>query len=431
MNNLNEQMKQLLQKELVVALGCTEPIAIAYAAAVAKSHLKEEITSIDVIISANVMKNAMAVGIPGMKQTGIDFVAALGAIAGDPDRQLEVLKEVPAGAEEQAAAIVKEEKVKISLTESPKKLYIEICVHTTNEVARVIIEDLHTNISKIEVNGRILLDKECESFHDKVDSEEDIYNVLTFESIYQYVLDVPLEELELVKSSIELNLAICEEGLNNSYGLQVGKILKENVERKLLSDDVISHAMALTSAGSDARMAGIMLPVMSNSGSGNQGIAVTMPVVAVAQKLEVSEETMIRAVTFSHLLAIWIKSKFGRLSALCGVTVAGASAAAAITYLLGGNVSQMSFAIQNTIGNVTGMLCDGAKAGCAMKVSTCSGAAVQSALLATSGMRVSGTNGIIEEGLEETIDNFCRLGNEGSTKMDELMLDMMLNKRTK
>ncbi|WP_314587443.1 L-serine ammonia-lyase, iron-sulfur-dependent, subunit alpha [Paenibacillus terrigena] len=429
MTNLNEQITQLLQQELVIALGCTEPVAIAWAASVARSHVQGEMTQLDVTISSNVMKNAMAVGIPGMKKTGIDFVAALGAIAGDPNRKLEVLTGVPAEAEGKAEAFIAANQVQIKLTDSPKKLYIELCVHSANEQAKVIIEDVHTNITRIEVGDDLIFAKACEYYHEQEDQESDLYSQLSLERIYQYIQDISLDDLELVKESIALNRAICMEGLKESYGLQVGKILKENVTKGLLSDDVITHAMALTSAGSDARMAGVMMPVMSNSGSGNQGIAVTMPVVAVAEKIKASEEKMIRAVAFSHLLAIWIKSKFGRLSALCGVTVAGASAAAAITYLLGGDVNQMSFAMQNAIGNVTGMLCDGAKAGCAMKVSTCTGAAVQSALLATSGMRVPGTNGIIGEGLDESIDNFCRLGNEGSLKMDELILDMMLNKR--
>jgi len=428
-SNFNEQMTQLLQQELVIALGCTEPVAIAWAASVARSHVKGEMTQLDVTISANVMKNAMAVGIPGMKQTGIDFVAALGAIAGDPSSKLEVLKRVPAEAEQEAAAFIAADHVKIKLSDSPKKLYIELIVYSASEQAKVIIEDLHTNITRIEVGDELLFAKECDYFHEQLDQEDDLYSQLSLESIYQYIQEVALDDLDLVKESITLNRAICIEGLKASYGLQVGKILKENVTKGLLSDDIITHAMALTSAGSDARMAGVMMPVMSNSGSGNQGIAVTMPVVAVAEKINADEEKMIRAVTFSHLIAIWIKSKFGRLSALCGVTVAGASAAAAITYLLGGDVNQMSFAMQNAIGNVTGMLCDGAKAGCAMKVSTCTGAAVQSALLATSGMRVPGTNGIIGQELDESIDNFCRLGNEGSLKMDELILDMMLNKR--
>lgn len=431
MKDMSKKIVQLLEKELVVALGCTEPVAIAWAASVAKSYLKAAITSIDVTISANVMKNAMAVGIPGMQQTGIDFVSALGAMAGDHERKLEVLKNVPLEAEQQALAFVEAGKVNIALAETPKKLYIEVTVHTGSEYAKVIIEDMHTEIRRIEVSGTIVFEKECDYYHQQGEQEKDICETLTLDSIHQFVQEVPLDELTLVKHSIDLNRAICLEGLKNNYGLQVGKILKDNVAKGLLSDDLITHAMSLTAAGSDARMAGIMLPVMSNSGSGNQGISVTMPVVAVAEKLGSSDEIMIRAVTFSHLLAIWIKSKFGRLSALCGVTVSGASAAAAITYLLDGNLNQISFAIQNTIGNVTGMLCDGAKAGCAMKVSTCTGAAVQSALLASQGMGVSGTNGIIDDGLEKTIDNFCRLGNEGSGKMDELMLEMMVNKQKK
>ncbi|MEV2838091.1 L-serine ammonia-lyase, iron-sulfur-dependent, subunit alpha [Paenibacillus larvae] len=430
MSTLNKHMMNMLQQELIISLGCTEPVAIAWAAAVGRRHVKGKMTALEVNISPNVMKNAMAVGIPGMKQTGIDFVAALGAIAGDADGKLEVLKQVPRGAEQDAAAFVDAGHVKITLADTPKKLYIELTVHSKDEIAKVIIEDVHTNITRIEVNNTVFFEKYCEKNHDKTEEDDSEQVKLSLADIYQFIQEVPLDKLEPVKQSITLNSAICSEGLKNSYGLQVGKILKENVGKGLLSDDLITHAMALTSAGSDARMAGIMMPVILNSGSGNQGIAVTMPAVAVAERLGITEEKLVRAVTFSHLLAIWIKTKFGRLSALCGVTVAGASAAAAITYLFDGDLQQISYAMQNSIGNVTGMLCDGAKAGCAMKVSTCTGAAVQSALLASSGLRVPGTNGIIKEDLEETIDNFCRLGNEGSLKLDELVLDIMMNKKS-
>jgi len=418
---------RVLEKELVVALGCTEPVSIALAAATARDYMKGDIQSIEVLASTNVIKNAMAVGIPGMKATGIDFVAALGVLAGDSKKDLEVLAGISEEDEEQAISLVEAGKVSVELADTSKKLYIEVKFTTDEGYARAIIQDNHTFIALVEANGELVYKNGCGNTHFATSEEE--RDELTIPEIYEFVTTVDVKELVLVKKSIELNRNVALDGLSNEYGLQVGKTLKENVLKGILSDDLTTHAMALAAAGSDARMAGSTMPVMANSGSGNQGIAVTMPVVAAGEKLNASEEDLIRAVTLSHLLAIYIKNQFGRLSALCGVTVAGASASAAITYLLGGDIEKIKYAIQNTLGNVTGMICDGAKAGCAMKVATCSSAAVQSALLASQGMCISATDGFIEADVDKTIENFCRLGNEGSSNMDKIMLEMMINKR--
>ena len=241
-------------------------------------------------------------------------------------------------------------------------------------------------------------------------------------------MQVDVNELSLVKRSIELNQIIGSEGLSGDYGLNVGKTIQENIKKGILSDDLATAAMSLAAAGSDARMAGSTLPVMANTGSGNQGIAVTLPVVAAARKLKASKEKMIRAVTLSHLVTIHIKSKFGRLSALCGVTAAGMGASAAIAYLLDGSLQQVKAAIQNTIGNVSGMICDGAKAGCAMKVSTCSNVAVQSALLAMNDQEIQSTDGFIHYDVEKSIEAFCTLGNEGTRITDEWILKLMMEK---
>ncbi|MQR97204.1 serine dehydratase subunit alpha family protein [Fictibacillus phosphorivorans] len=424
---INENIYRLLEKELVVALGCTEPVAIALASATAKKYISEPVTSISVKASGNVIKNALSVGIPGMNHTGIDFTAALGMIAGDPAKGLQVLEGVTVIEEEEAISFVRSGMVSVATADGPEKLFIEVEVKTSSEKAIVVISGDHTNISFISQNGNVLVDESkpgSSSSSKKADNPE-----LTIEDLYAFITEVPLHRLDLVKRSVELNSAICKEGLSNDYGLKVGKTLYDQTKKGILSDDLATYSMALSAAGSDARMAGSTMPVMANSGSGNQGIAVTMPVVAAAEKLGVTEEKMLRAVTLSHLLSIHMKSKFGRLSALCGVTVAGASASAAITYLLDDNLDKMKAAIQNTLGNVSGMVCDGAKAGCAMKVATCSSAAVQSAVLASNGLCIPSTNGFIEEDVEKTIENFCRLGAETSSKTDSVLLDMMVNKQ--
>ncbi|MDM5317417.1 L-serine ammonia-lyase, iron-sulfur-dependent, subunit alpha [Fictibacillus sp. b24] len=424
---ITEKIYDLLEKELVVALGCTEPVAIALASATAKQYIGGEVTGISVKASGNVIKNALSVGIPGMNHTGIDFTAALGVIAGDPAKELRVLEGVTKKEEDYAVALVQGGIVSVSTAAGTEKLYIEVELKSSSDQVVVIISGDHTNVSYISHNGQVLVDQSKQS--PSSTTTKDSFPELSIEDLYDFIIAVPLYRLDLVKRSVELNRAICEEGLANEYGLKVGKTLYDQTKKGILSDDIATYSMALSAAGSDARMAGSTMPVMANSGSGNQGIAVTMPVVAAAEKLGATEEKMLRAVTLSHLLSIYMKSKFGRLSALCGVTVAGASASAAITYLLDDNLDKMKAAIQNTLGNVSGMVCDGAKAGCAMKVATCSSAAVQSAILASNGLCIPSTNGFIEEDVEQTIENFCRLGNETSSTTDSVLLDMMVNKQ--
>lgn len=342
----NNKISGILEKELVVALGCTEPVAIALAAATAKSYVKGQIEEICVQASGNIIKNAKSVGIPGMNSSGLDFAAAIGAVAGDPNKQLEVLNGLNFEDEQKALKLIDEGKVKSLRADTPIRLYIEVNLKTDRQTARVIISDNHSNITLIEVDGKTVYNGGCENIGIQTDEEELI--ALTIDEIYEWVQNVDLRYLSLVKKSIELNRVIGIEGLSGDYGLKVGKTIKENVKRGILSGDIATAAMSLAAAGSDARMTGSTLPVMANTGSGNQGIAVTLPVVAVAEKLRVSEEKMIRAVALSHLITIHIKSKFGRLSALCGVTAAGMGASGAIVYLFDGSLKQIKAAIQNT-----------------------------------------------------------------------------------
>jgi L-cysteine desulfidase len=420
------KIESILEKELVIALGCTEPVAIALAAATAKSYAKGQIEEIVLKASGNIIKNAKSVGIPGMTSSGLDFAAALGAAAGDPLKQLEVLDGLTFEDEQSALKLIEEGKVSSGQADTPKRLYIEVSLKTNQQTSRVVISDNHSNITLIEVDGQIVYTGGCENIGIHSDEEELV--TLTIDEIVEWVQRVEISSLSVVKKSIELNRAIGKEGLSGDFGLNVGKTIKENVKKGILSDDIATAAMSLAAAGSDARMAGSTLPVMANTGSGNQGIAVTLPVVAVAEKLQVSEEEMIRAVALSHLITIHIKSKFGRLSALCGVTAAGMGASGAMVYLLGGHLQQIKAAIQNTIGNVSGMICDGAKAGCAMKVSTCSNVAVQSALLALNNQEIKSTDGFIHDDVEKSIESFCKLGNEGTRHTDELILKLMMEK---
>ncbi|MCD2346902.1 L-cysteine desulfidase family protein [Clostridium guangxiense] len=423
-----KEISALLSKELVVALGCTEPIAIALAAAAAAKYAKAKeckITSIELLASGNIIKNAMSVNIPGTGSCGIKLATALGVVVGDDEKGLEVLSGLSKDQIEAAKSMISDGIISADLSDSSKKLYIEVIVHTMEGYARVIIEDSHTNIAFVEVNGDIIKNNcsnECSS------EEEEIGSKLSIGFIYEFVNNFDIDKFDLIKQSITLNRRIGLEGLKNSYGLEVGKTIKAQIDSGIISNDIVNYAMALTSAASDARMAGCTLSVMSNSGSGNQGITATLPVVAVWEKLNLPYEKLIRAVALSHLMTIYIKIKFGRLSALCGATVAATGSSCGIVYLYGGDEEKIKYTIQNMLGNVTGTLCDGAKAGCALKVSTCTNAAMQSAILALKGTTIKATDGIIENDVEKTIDNVCMLANEGTRAADKIILDIMLNK---
>jgi L-cysteine desulfidase len=422
-----ERFINILNRELVMALGCTEPVAIAYAAALAGKYVKGRMAShIKVFASGNVIKNAMAVSIPGTGGSGINLAAALGILAHNTDKNLELLTGLTNEDIENAKKIIKEGIVTVEIADSLKKLYIEVIVETPESYARVIIEDAHTNVVLIEVDRQIIENHQaCCTV--QLDENENT-KFLTIDSIWEFINFVDVKELDIIKDSMDLNMKIALEGLKNPYGLQVGRIIKKNSGNNILSDDSSTYAVALTAAGSDARMAGCFMPVMSNSGSGNQGISATVPVVAFAESLKVEREKMIRAVTISHLITIYIKLKFGRLSALCGATISAIGASCGITYLLGGGIAEMKSAIQNMLGNVTGMLCDGAKPGCALKVATCTSAAIQSAVIALHGIAIQPTDGIIENDPEQTIENLCRLGNQGTLEADKIILEIMLKK---
>lgn len=415
----------VLDRELVVALGCTEPIAIALASAVASRHLKEPLAFLEVYASANIIKNAMGVSIPGTGKTGMNLAAALGSL-GDADRKLEVLSGVSEKNIEEATRMIEAGKIHIEKADTQKKLYIEVHAKSAHGYAKVIIEDRHTNITHIEANGEVLY-----NLAEQIAQKEEEYGFMSIDKILKFVETVPLEKLSKVEQSIQINKRIGEEGIRHEYGLQVGKTLYEAMKRGHQSNDAINYAMALTSGGSDARMAGSSLSVMSNSGSGNQGITATLPVIAFWEKMELSEELLLRAVALSHLVTIYMKTKFGRLSALCGATIAATGASCGITYLLGGRRKEVHGAIQNMLGNVTGMICDGAKGGCALKVATCTSAACMSSTLALSGIAISCQEGIIEEDAEKTIENLGILSCEGSREADRIILGIMLDKENK
>ncbi|MDO5571614.1 MAG: L-serine ammonia-lyase, iron-sulfur-dependent, subunit alpha [Bacteroidales bacterium] len=430
-----QQYIDLLNREVKPALGCTEPIAVALAVAKAAEILREKNekpAKITVEVSANILKNAMGVGIPGTGMNGLYIASALGACCGKSIYGLEVLKDLKSEDVCFAKNMVDSNRVEIKLSPLDIKLYIKASCWSTNHITSATICNSHDEIVETTIDGEKILtspkdsNKKCSK---EKQSESTFELGLTISSIFEFATTAPIEEIEFIKDASELNLKIANEGLKNGYGLQVGKTIRNRNHSNIFGAGILPYAMSLTAAAADARMAGCTLPAMSNSGSGNQGITVTLPVIACAEKMGSSREQIIRALIISHLTAIHIKSYLGRLSALCGCVVASTGAACGITYLMGGEYKEITFAIKNMIGNITGMVCDGAKAGCALKVSSGTSSAVQSAILAVDNICISENDGIIENDIEKTIYNLGKIGSTGMQNTDNIMLNIMINKK--
>lgn len=424
---MKEVFLQKLKEEFVPALGCTEPVAVAYAAAKAREVLTLQPERIEFFVSGNILKNGMGVGIPGSGMVGLTIAGALGALGGDPTAGLEVLDGISNDVMDMAKSFVDEGKVSVDVKYDVPKLYIEcICYHGDN-TGRVIIQDRHTNIVAVERNGEVLYSNACDS--DAKGGTD--FSQWSFENIYNFIHSVDISEIRFIEKGIKLNKSIAEEGLKGNYGLQVGKSMLLNIKKGLLSSDIMNRSIMLTAAASDARMAGSTMPVMSNCGSGNQGISVTLPVVVAAEELEVEHEKLLRGLALALLTTIYMKSFVGQLSALCGVLLSTAGAGCGITYIMGGDFQQLGMTLKNMTGSVTGMICDGAKYGCSHKISASVSAAIQSSLLAMNHNVLNGMNGIIDDDVEATIRNIGRLANEGMEVTDEVILKTMLEKMKK
>jgi Uncharacterized conserved protein len=423
------------KKEVKPALGCTEPIAVSLAVSRAAEALREagfEPENIDVEVSANILKNGMGVGVPGTGMVGLHIAAALGVTCGKSSYKLEVLKDIDDSSVEKAKQLISDNKINISLAKTRKKLYISAKCSHNEHFATAIIEDQHDALVYVNVDNLVLTDNRKGNKSGDAEKNEANKETLDYKldvaTIYQFTKQIKFEDIEFILESVTLNKALALEGLQNNYGLKVGKTIKDNIHRNVFGDGLLTYSMAMTAAASDARMAGCTLPAMSNSGSGNQGITVTMPVIAAAEKIGSNREELARALILSHLIAIHIKGYLGRLSALCGCVIASTGAACGIVFLKDGSYDQVCFAIKNMIGNITGMVCDGAKVGCALKVASGVSSAVQSAILAMEGICISENDGIIEKSIEKTIKNLGSIGSIGMQKTDNMILDIMVCK---
>ena len=438
------EILNLIHREVKPALGCTEPIAVALAVAKAVEIIMENCPCgedwrlkadyrIDVAVSGNILKNGMGVGIPGTGMVGLPVAAALGAVCGRSAQGLEVLSGLSPSAVERAKALVADKKVTISVAPTDRLLYVKATVtvdggaHASAEVdphAYAIIEDDHDKIVETSFADKILMSSESGAA--AAEHVSDAYD-LSVKDICEFASSADYKDIEFILDDRKLNLALAIEGLHGDFGLNVGRTIREN-QKEVFGDDFMSYAMGLTAAASDARMAGSTLPALSNSGSGNQGITVSMPIIAYSLKYGVEDEKLARALILSNLVAIHIKHYLGKLSALCGCVVASTGSACGIVYLQGGGYKEVCAAIKNMAGNITGMVCDGAKVGCAMKVASGVSCAVQSAVLALRGTCIPSTDGIIEDDVEKTIRNIGAIGSAGMKVTDKMILDIMLCK---
>ncbi len=424
-----ERIITLIHKEVVPAMGCTEPMAVALCTAQAKELLDIVPEKMTVRLSANILKNAMGVGIPGTGMIGLPIAIALGALIGKTAYSLEVLKDLTPETLQQGKDYLNSHNINIVLKENiTEKLYIEVEAEADGHRATAIIAGGHTHFVYLEKDGEVI--KEL-STHATIGGEEESDILLSMPMVYEFATTAPIEEIAFIRETMELNMKAAEEAIKGNYGHNLGKTIDRPLSQGIFGKTIFSHIIAKTASACDARMGGAMIPVMSNSGSGNQGICATNPVAVYAQENENTEEELLRALTISHLTAIYIKQSLGKLSALCGCVVASIGSSCGITYLMGGSYERICWAVKNMIANLTGMICDGAKPSCALKISSGVSTAILSALLAMEGKCVSCAEGIIDNDVDKSVHNLTSIGAEAMQDTDRMVLDIMTGKKNK
>lgn len=423
--NIREQIIQLIHCQVVPAVGCTEPMAVALCTARAAELLNQRPEHIYVRLSANILKNAMGVGIPGTGMIGLPIAIALGALIGKSEYQLEVIKDLTPATLEQGKTYISENRIDISLKEGiTEKLYIEVTCVSGEHKATVIIAGSHTHIVFEQVDDNVLVDKR----NPEADISEVTPLCLNLQTVWDFAMTAPIEEIDFILEAKRYNLRAAAEAVKGNYGHCLGKIMDRPLSRGIFGNSIFSHIIAKTASACDARMGGALIPVMSNSGSGNQGICATNPVVVFAKENENTREELVRALILSHLTAIYIKQSLGALSALCGCVVASIGSSCGITYLMGGNYANVCNSVKNMIANLTGMICDGAKPSCSLKISSGVSTAILSATLSMEGKCVTAAEGIIDNDVDKSIQNLTSIGKEAMCNTDDMVLNIMTNK---
>jgi L-cysteine desulfidase len=423
---IRERIISLVNKEVVPAIGCTEPMAVALCTAKAATTLGRRPDRIEVFLSPNMLKNAMGVGIPGTGMIGLPIAVSLGALIGKPEYELEVLKDLTPATLEQGKRYINDADIDIKLKQgNVDKLYIEVVCRAGSDMATAIISGSHTHFVYVERNGEVVLDNR--GGHGGSDEEEDDIQ-LNFRLVYDFATTAPLDEISFILKTKEYNMKAAEESIKGNYGHCLGKTMDRPLSHGIFGDNIFSHILSRTASACDARMGGAMIPVMSNSGSGNQGICATNPVVVYAMENENTEEELIRALMLSHLTAIYIKQSLGKLSALCGCVVASTGSSCGITYLMGGDYTRICNSVKNMVANLTGMICDGAKPSCALKISSGVSTALLSALLSMEGKCVTSAEGIVDDDVDKCIHNLTSIGADAMRATDDMVLDIMTHK---
>lgn len=431
-HNTSQRINRLIRREVVPATGCTEPACVALAVAYATSQSEQSIAQVEVSMSANMLKNAMGVGIPGTGSIGIPIAIALGSVIRKPEKQLELLDGFCADELKDAEEMLTRNIISFGLKEGNDidKLYVEAnATFEDGSVGKAIIDKTHTGLRSLTFNGEERsIDKpktlECgEMIVSQDGCNEEIE--LSFSLVYEYATTAPLEDIHFIYEAALQNKSVGEAALSNKYGHGVGKLISSGVGQKFLGNSPLTQMLSYTSGACDARMDGAPMTVMSNSGSGNQGITATLPVLTFAESQGASQEVTTRALMMSSLMVVYIKQLLGRLSCLCGMVVSGIGSAAAIVYIMGGNREQSGYAIKNMIGNVTGMICDGAKPSCSLKASTGISSAMIAALLAMEQEVVTGLEGIVADDIDTCIANLAEIGRDGMMQTDKKILEVM------
>ena len=423
---IREQIIALMKREIVPAVGCTEPMAVALCVARATETLGSKPEKITALLSANILKNAMGVGIPGTGMIGLPIAIALGALIGKSEYKLEVLKDITPEALEEGKQFINEGRIDIQLKQDCcDKLYVEAICEGGGHIASAIIQGSHTGfVSTSYDNAVMLIDEMPDGFEG--DDSDDIE--LNLRLVYDFAMQAPLDEISFILETRDYNLKAAQESLKGNYGHCLGKTMDRPLSHGIFGNTIFSRILSKTALATDARMGGALIPVMSNSGSGNQGICATNPVAVYAIENENTEEELIRALTLSHLTAIYIKQSLGKLSALCGCVVASIGSSCGITYLMGGDFNRICHAVKNMIANLTGMICDGAKPSCALKIASGVSTALISAVLAIEGRHVTSAEGIIDDDVDRSIRNLTIIGADAMCATDTMVLDIMTNK---
>ena len=423
---IREQIIALMKREVVPAVGCTEPMAVALCVSRATEALGCHPEKIRALLSANILKNAMGVGIPGTGMIGLPIAIALGAIVGKSEYQLEVLKDITPEALEEGKQYIDEGRIDIQLKhDCCDKLYVEVIAKGDGHTATAVIQGSHTHFVHVTRDDEVLLDEQAGS--SDCDDSGDI--ALNLRMVYDFAMQAPLDEISFILETRDYNLKAAQESLKGNFGHCLGKTMYRPLSHGIFGNTIFSRILSKTALATDARMGGALIPVMSNSGSGNQGICATNPVAVYAMENENTEEELIRALTLSHLTAIYIKQSLGKLSALCGCVVASIGSSCGITYLMGGSFDRICYAVKNMIANLTGMICDGAKPSCALKIASGVSTALLSAVLAMEGRHVTSAEGIIDDDVDRSIHNLTIIGADAMCATDKMVLDIMTGKK--